>query len=81
MQLVIDARGFIHTIYDETIDLAVLGPLQIQRASHVEPDEHGQWYVDLAPIGGPKLGPFPQRSEALDAEFLWLELNWLLDTT
>ena len=26
---------------------------------------------------GPKLGPFLLRSEALDAERIWLESNWL----
>ena len=77
MQLFIDPSGTVHTIYDETIDLNVLGHLQIRRASHVEPDEQGQWFADLAPVHGPKLGPFRQRSEALDAELIWLELNWL----
>jgi hypothetical protein len=47
--------------------------MSIQRASHVEPDEQGQWWADLAPVHGPKLGPFAVRSAALDAERCWLE--------
>jgi hypothetical protein len=74
MQLRIDGGGIVCTIYDETLDLSVLGPLVIQRASHVEPDESGQWWVDLAPVQGPRLGPFPRRSKALAAERGWLEL-------
>ena len=53
MQLVIDAAGSIRCLYDEAIDLAALGSLSIRRASHVEPDESGQWFADLAPVGGP----------------------------
>jgi hypothetical protein len=55
------------------IDLALLGSLSIRRASYVEPDDNGQWWADLAPIGGPKLGPFARQSEALDAEAVWLD--------
>ena len=61
-----------------TIDLAALGAPRITRASHVEPDESGRWLADLAPVGGPVLGPFERRSEALEAEVAWLEANWLL---
>ena len=31
-----------------------------------------------APVGGPVLGPFDRRSEALEAERAWLEAHWLL---
>ena len=51
--------------------------LTIQRGSHVEPNERGQWLADLAPVGGPVLGPFRLRSEALEAERDWLEQHWL----
>jgi hypothetical protein len=64
-------------LYDEAIDVATLGKPAISRASHVEPDAEGQWWVDLSPVEGPNLGPFPQRSDALDAEHAWLEQNWL----
>lgn len=77
MQLVIGPCGDIRTIYDETLSLAAFGPLVIQRASHVEPDEAGQWIADLGPVGGPRLGPFERRSDALAAEVAWLEEHWL----
>ena len=72
MELIIDAVGDVKCIYDEAIDLAALGQLHITRASHVEPDEHGQWWADMAPVSGSKLGPFEKRSEALAAERHWL---------
>jgi hypothetical protein len=64
-------------IYGEEIDLHVLGSLTIARASHVEPDQHGSWIVDLCPVGGTTLGPFLRRSDALAAEHDWLAENWL----
>jgi hypothetical protein len=73
MMLVVDPRGGVRCLYDEAIDLASLGPLSIDRASNVEPDEHGQWWSDLSPVAGPKLGPFAHRSAALAAERHWLE--------
>ena len=77
MHLVILPDGTIRCVYDEAIDLQTLGQPDIRRASHVEPDGHGQWTADLTPVGGPILGPFPQRSEALAAESQWLEAHWL----
>ena len=47
--------------------------LDIRRASHVEPDEEGLWWADLAPMNGPTLGPFGRRSAVLAAEREWLE--------
>jgi len=78
LQLIIAAStGDARCIYDETIDLASLGLLDIRRGSHVEPDSDGQWLADLTPVSGPMLGPFRSRSLALDAEVAWLEANWL----
>ena len=77
MQLVISPGGTLRCIYDEAIDLQALGQPEIQRASHVEPDGNGQWTADLTPVGGPVLGPFPQRSDALAAESQWLDIHWL----
>jgi hypothetical protein len=31
----------------------------------------------LAPVGGPRLGPYSLRSQALTAEQTWLEAHWL----
>ena len=78
MNLVIESDGLVRGVFGEEIDLAVLGWPKITRASHVEPDAQGRWLADLAPVGGPILGPFDRRSEALDAELRWLEENWLV---
>jgi hypothetical protein len=77
VQLIIGPGGQVRTLYDEAIDLTTLGPTAIVRASHVEPDEQGQWWADLGPVHGPRLGPFRLRSEALLAEQTWLENHWL----
>jgi hypothetical protein len=77
MVLTIDPQGGVCCVYDEKFDLAALGTLHIRRASQVEPDEAGQWWADLAPVDGPRLGPFHRRSQALDAERSWLETRWL----
>ena len=77
MQLWIDTRGNVRCLYGEALDLSGLGPLTIRRASHVEADDAGNWWADLAPVGGPTLGPFAWRSQALDAERQWLEAHWL----
>ncbi|HUE73467.1 MAG TPA: hypothetical protein VMP01_21495 [Pirellulaceae bacterium] len=78
MHVVITAGGQVRYVYDEAVDLSDLGRSTISRASHVEPDEQGQWLADLSPVGGPCLGPYPLRSEARAAERYWLELNWLV---
>lgn len=80
MQLVIKPTGTIRCIYAEDLDFHALGLPSIRRASHVEPDQHGRWIADLSPVGGPQLGPFMSRSEALHAEREWLESHWLADT-
>lgn len=79
MKLLIAEDGDLSFIYQD--DLAPLlrdGTATIRRASHVEPDDNGQWFADLSPVNGPKLGPFPLRQEALDAEVEWLEEHYLI---
>ena len=78
MQLIIQPDGLSRCLYSEELPLHVLGPLSIQRASHVEPTTDGQWTADLSPVQGPLLGPFISRSEALQAELQWLEQHWLI---
>jgi len=80
MQILIEPGGNVRCVYCETIDLAKIGQLAISRGSHVEPDELGRWFADLAPVGGPQLGPFSCRSDALNAEAAWLEAHWLAQT-
>ena len=77
MNLLVSTNGEVRCLYGETINLHQLGHLKIRRGSLVEPDAHGWWHAELAPVGGPKLGPFPRRSEALAAEALWLDSYWL----
>lgn len=77
MELLVTPCGAVRAVYDEAIDLAALGRPQIARASHVEPDASVRWYADLAPVGGPVLGPFALRGAALAAERAWLEAHWL----
>jgi hypothetical protein len=72
MELVVGVDGVARCIYDEALDLREIGKLQITRASHVEPDADGFWWADMGPSGGPVLGPYGSRSEALEAERGWL---------
>jgi hypothetical protein len=72
MELVVGGDGGVRCIYDEALDLREIGKLQITRASHVEPDAEGYWWADMGPSGGPALGPFMSRTEALQAERGWL---------
>jgi hypothetical protein len=76
-EIIIGPTGDARAIYSEEFDFACLGEVQIRRASHCEPDQHGLWWADLAPVGGPKLGPYPRRSEALRAEVDWLRTHVL----
>jgi len=75
MELVVDAGGDVRCVYGEELDLREFGKLQITRASHVEPDVEGCWWADMGPVGGPVLGPFKNRTEALGAERWWLSAS------
>jgi hypothetical protein len=77
MEILVTPEGVVRAIYGEEIALGALGPATITRASAVEPTPEGQWLADLAPVGGPVLGPFTRRSDALAAERTWLEAHWL----
>ncbi len=72
MELVVGCDGDARCIYGEELDLREIGKLTITRASHVEPDRDGFWWADMGPVGGPVLGPFKNRTEALQAERGWL---------
>lgn len=77
MDIIITANGQGRCVYAEDIDLSTLGKLAVQRGSHVEPTPDAQWTADMSPVGGPILGPFLLRSEAITAERDWLADNWL----
>lgn len=66
--------GLLKFVYDDELaELLQLGASQIRRASHVEPTTLG-WTADLSPSGSCDiLGPFPRRTDALQAEVAWLD--------
>jgi hypothetical protein len=78
MTLIVEPTGRVRAIYSEEIALSALGRPEIARASHVEPDVDGRWHADLSPVGGPVLGPFDRRGDALEAEHAWLDAHWLV---
>lgn len=73
--IVFDTSGAAKTVFaDDLVPVCrAVGAVQIRRASHVEPDNTGQWWADLSPVCGPRLGPFPRRDAALSAEVDWLD--------
>jgi len=75
MDIYVSPDGQLRHIYDDALNLADLGHVRISRASHVEPAPTSGWIADLSPVGGPVLGPFAKRAEALAAEVAWLEVN------
>lgn len=82
VELILDPEtGGVTFLYsDEAMGLAreLAGVPSINRASHVEPiPGTTQWEADMAPVGGPKLGPFATRQEALATEARWLMENRL----
>jgi hypothetical protein len=64
-----------HIYHDGLLPLADHGQAVTARASHVEPCQAGGWMVDLTPVGGPVLGPFPRRDVALNIEVEWLNAH------
>ncbi|EMI21691.1 hypothetical protein RMSM_01388 [Rhodopirellula maiorica SM1] len=77
MDMIVEPDGNVRLVYDEAIDLHLIGKVAIQRGSHVEPTSAGKWSVDLSPVGGPTLGPFDCRSQAIAVEVAWLREHWL----
>ena len=76
-ELSIAPNGELHFIFDDALQPFLdLGDASIKRASHVEPKE-SLWFADLVLVGGPVLGPFRLRSEALEAEVAWLLDHWI----
>jgi len=81
-EVVIASGGDARCLYAEWPDVMrlgrSLGEVRVRRGGRVEPDGRGAWWADLSPVGGPALGPFPTRSEAVAAEVDWLGVHWLL---
>lgn len=70
--LVFDGARLAFVYDDELAELLRLGDARVRRASHVEPAAAGGWTADMSPVGGPVLGPYALRGEALAAERCWL---------
>lgn len=78
MKVKINHDGTAVMIYTEDINVTDIGNVQsITRASYVEPTDESQWVADMGPVGGPVLGAFDKRSDALAAEVNWIEENIL----
>jgi hypothetical protein len=77
MKLVVTKDGSIQTIAPDDLSfINSLGTCDVRRASHVEAVNHNGkfvWEADLSPVGGPVLGPFFTRTEALQKEVEWLD--------
>jgi hypothetical protein len=77
MILSISSKGDIRGIYTDEFPWRELGKPMVQRASNVEPDHLGLWWADLAVSGGPRIGPFARRADAIAVEVAWLEKHRL----
>lgn len=81
MNVIITPEGNVRHLYsDDLVEMdARLGFSVTKRASKVEPgyftDGITRWFADMSPSGGPELGPFNTRAEALACEVNWLERN------
>jgi len=77
MKIRVYPEGIIRALHNDRLNLATIGKFWVARASWVEPDAQGRWWVDLENSRGPILGPFSTRAEALKAEVVWLERHRL----
>jgi len=74
MSITVTPDGNLRFVWDDNLaELVEAGESRICRASHVEPTVDSKWTADMAPVGGPVLGPFRIRNDALVAERFWLE--------
>lgn len=77
MRITFEADGGVKFIYDDALAPIAqeVGDVTVKRASHVEPcggPKGLQWEADMSPVGGPVLGPYFTREDALLAEREWL---------
>lgn len=79
LHLTIMPDGTLRYVHDDDLSKllsALSGKQEVRRASHVEPSTYPSglvvWTADLSPVGGPSLGPFERRGDALSAEITWL---------
>lgn len=72
ISLVFTPDGIGHALYTETIDLAAIGPLSIQRATTIEFDNKKQYWL-VNDLNGFTLFNSPSRQECLDWERQYLQ--------
>jgi hypothetical protein len=63
-------------LYSEVIDLTSLGPLRVQRASHVEWDQALQGWTVIFETGEVLPLVYPTRQSALDAEVAHIQQHF-----
>ena len=66
--LELTAEGGIAMLHADEVDLRDFGAVAITRASHVEADSNGDWYVQSAKTGAMIAVGFKTRAEALAFE-------------
>lgn len=72
VDILVAPDGTTRFIYDDALaPLLENGKAVIRRASHVEPLGI-RWMADMRPSGGPRLGLYDTKGEALRAEHTWL---------
>ena len=76
LRVTVSPGALVRFLYaDSLCGLLNIGEATIKRGSHVEPTALNLWVADMSPSGGPKIGPFRLREDALDAEATWLLEN------
>lgn len=82
MQAIVRPDGTIEFLYSDIHKKLIESATEVKnpRVSDVEPTQDGKaWVADMSRVGGPELGPFPTRDEALRREVEWLEAHGLPD--
>lgn len=86
IKLRINTDGTVECIYSDAalpiLQALVIDPKDVVRQTHrasiVDPHPDG-WPADMSPSGHDvRLGPYPTRQEALDAEATWLDKNVIM---
>lgn len=67
--------AIVGSLKEETpIDLETIGRCTVKRQG-VLIEANGEWLADMFLCGGPVLGPFGSRAEAINGEIEWLQNN------
>ena len=69
-------NGDVTTLYTETVDLRVLGELEVSRASNIEYDHAAQGWAIVLKDGTILAETYPSREDALAAEVAYIQAHW-----